>query len=953
MARANIIQTNFTSGEVSPLMFGRVDVNKYFNGARKLQNMIVRPQGGAWRRSGTRFVKSTKTQASRSILQSFIFSDIQAYVLEFGDSYMRVYKDRGYVETAPASGVQVEIVTPWLAADLDQLYFTQSADVLYVAHPNYQTRKISRTSHTSWTISLYNPLDGPYLSIDQSGTRLQVLNIADTASLKQTVSGTGYTLVATGGTPFVIGNIGKYVEFRDVYNRWTLGVVTGFTDSTHVTIDIVPVTGIIYTSDTIDINAGNLRDVTGNKIFTTANVGCFIRLTATQDWRTVTAVVGSSPSTQATPSTLSIVTYNTATISLNLTGVPFVSGDIGKYIEYRDETLWKLALITGVAIGTNNATVDVVDQIFFPNIAANITFSSPNIVSDLSGIFAPRPGKSMYIRTSDTGLWYKLGTYANTTRWSATLVTLKSVNYPATTVVITNRSITALVSSTAPLFVSTDVGRWLRMQFGGQVCVLKITSFISETLVNVSMTSTSGDPDLVFDFPRDDTNADNIYNNGFADSFQLGAWSDTTGWPSVITFHEQRLMFFKTTTQPQTFWGTRSGDYENMAPTELDLTVVADNALNYTIASNKANPGIWMETGPVMLIGTAGAEHQLKATTLNSPITPTNIDTKEQTSFGSQATDRAHRIGSSVLFLQRGGNKLREMTYNFQIDAFESKDLNILAEHILRRGSGGFKSTFQKEPTIILWMILNSGTLAAMTYERDQDVVAWHSHVIGGPPTGAVVESICCVPSTTGAYDDVYMIVKRTINGSTARYVEYIETAFDTDNSGVTKTDMFFVDCGLTYSGSPATTISGLTHLVGETVQVFADGIYVGTKVVSGGGTITLTVAASKVHVGYQSSAIIVTMDPEGGSQAGTSQGKMKRISLLTARVKDTMPFKHGPSETQLIRINQEDFTDIKTGDVRFSLDQGFDITASFCIVQNEPVALNVTALMPQLNTNE
>jgi len=809
MARANVIQTNFTSGEVSPLMYGRVDVNKYFNGARKLQNMIVRPQGGAWRRSGTRFVKAAKLSNAHSILQSFIFSDIQTYVLEFGASYMRVYKDRGYIETSPGSGVQVEISTPWAAADLDQLYFIQSADVLYVSHPSYQTRKITRTSHTAWTISLYSPTDGPYLVPDSSVARMTLSGITDSSNL----------FIQSGAAVFAAGDVGKYVEWKE-NGKWRFGVILTF-------------------------------------------------------------------------------------------------------------------------VNTKLVTVDQIDTVMDPNIAAEISFTSPNINSDLTGIFTTQD-KGKYIRTTTTGVWYHLTGYVGSSRMTATVVTtMYTYTYPTSTMVKHTRTISATLTATltGAAFTTNDVGRVIRLVYGVNVVVATITAFTSATVVSVTIDEVP---------PPDPENADNLYNNATADEHRYGGWY-VGNWPSINTFHEQRLFFGKTTLQPQTVWGSRSGDYENMAPTEDDLTVVADNAVNYTLASNKANPLCWMESGPVMLIGTAGAEHQMKATALNQPITPTNIDTKEQTSFGSQSTHRPHRIGSSVLYLQRGGNKLREMTYNFQIDAFESKDLNILAEHILRRGTGGFRSTFQKEPVIVVWMILNNGNLAAMTYERDQDVVAWSSHIIGG---SGIVESICCVPTTSGP-DDVYLMVKRTVNGSECHYVEYIENAFDTDVSGVVQSSMFFVDCGLSYSGSPATTISGLTHLVGETVQVLADGIYIGTKVVSGGGTITLTTAASKVHVGYKTTATIVTLDPEGGSQAGTSQGKVKRISVLTARLKDSMPFKHGPDEQHLTKINQSDFTALKTGDVRFTLDQGFGLSGSYVISQDEPVALNVTALMPQLNTNE
>src|SRR6266576_4350974 len=100
MGKANTIQSNFTAGEVSPLMYGRVDIGKYFNGAKTLQNIIVRLQGGALRRPGTRFVNSTKDSSKRSILRDFKFSDIQAYVLEFGEGYVRFYTNGGIVDIA-------------------------------------------------------------------------------------------------------------------------------------------------------------------------------------------------------------------------------------------------------------------------------------------------------------------------------------------------------------------------------------------------------------------------------------------------------------------------------------------------------------------------------------------------------------------------------------------------------------------------------------------------------------------------------------------------------------------------------------------------------------------------------------------------------------------------------------------------------------------------------------
>jgi len=384
-----------------------------------------------------------------------------------------------------------------------------------------------------------------------------------------------------------------------------------------------------------------------------------------------------------------------------------------------------------------------------------------------------------------------------------------------------------------------------------------------------------------------------------------------------------------------------------MSPTEPDLVVLADDAYTYTIASNQVNPVAWMETGPAMLIGTIGAEFQLKATALNEPITPSNVDMKEQTHWGSMR-DRPHRIGTAVLFSQRGGNRVREMTYEFTIDAFMSKDLNILAEHILKRGSGIYQSVFQQEPVIVGWYVLNDGTIATMTYERDQEVVAWSLQVLGG---GGIVESVTSVPSLTGGYDDVYLIVRRTINGSTKRYIERVEVDFDRDR-GDLPINMFYVDCGLSYMGSPVTTISGLEHLNGSTVQVLADGVFIGTRVVSS-GSITLARAASTVHVGFGSACRIVTLEPEGGSQAGTSQGKVKRTNIMSIRIKDTLPFKVGPAGGDLLPIVQEEFDQIKTGDIRITLEQANEMGIAYQFVQDEPVCMNILAIMPQTLINE
>ena len=144
------IQTNFTAGQISPRLHGRVDINKYKNGVKTQKNAYSLPHGGVVRRGGTRYIADVKTSSKKVRLVRFEFSITQAYIIEFGDLYCRFYKDNGQITSG---GSVVELATPYTEAQLFDLYFAQSADVLYVAHPTHYPRKITRTSDVSWSIA--------------------------------------------------------------------------------------------------------------------------------------------------------------------------------------------------------------------------------------------------------------------------------------------------------------------------------------------------------------------------------------------------------------------------------------------------------------------------------------------------------------------------------------------------------------------------------------------------------------------------------------------------------------------------------------------------------------------------------------------------------------------------------------------------------------------------------
>jgi hypothetical protein len=157
---ARPIQTNFTAGELSPRMRGRVDLEQYNNAAADLTNFIVLPQGGITRRPGTHFTTSVKVQASRARLVPFVVSDLTAYVLELGANYIRFNRNRGPV--LDTSGVPLELPTPYAVADLRSLRFAASADDCYITHGSHAPMKLARTSADTFTLATVAFANGPF-----------------------------------------------------------------------------------------------------------------------------------------------------------------------------------------------------------------------------------------------------------------------------------------------------------------------------------------------------------------------------------------------------------------------------------------------------------------------------------------------------------------------------------------------------------------------------------------------------------------------------------------------------------------------------------------------------------------------------------------------------------------------------------------------------------------------
>ena len=665
MARVSVQLTNFTAGELSPRLDGRNDLSKYPSGCKTLENFIVYPHGSAARRSGTQFISEVKTSANKTRLIPFEFSTTQTYILEFGNQYIRIYKDKGQVQSG---GSAVEVATPYLTAELFDIKFAQSADVMYIVHPNHATRKLSRTSHINWTLTTCNFTNGPFQDTNTSTTTL---------------------------TPSA-----------------TTGSVT--------------------------------------------------------------------------------------------------------------------------------------------------------------------------------------------------------------------------ITASANTFVSTDVDRLVRIGDG----IAKITGFTSATEVNA-------------------TTSTDFANTNASTNFSLGAFSTTTGFPSTVTFFEQRLVFAGTINQPQTIFFSKSGDYENM-DANIGGTISDSDAIIYTIASNQVNAIRFMTATRTLIIGTAGGEFSVSGGGADVAITPTNILIKKQSNHGAANLD-ALAVGNVTLFMQRARRKMRELAYNFDVDGYIAPDMTILAEHITEGGIT--QMAYQQEPNQIIWLVRGDGELIGFTYQREQQVTAWHRHIFGGAfgSGKAVCESVAVIPTDDTEYE-VYVIIKRTINGATKRYIEVLNT-FDfteTDN-----TTFNFLDSQLDYNGSATTTISGLSHLEGQTVSILADGATHADKVVSS-GSITLDRSATKVKVGLSYTSLLQTMRIDAGARDGTSQSKTKRIYEITIRLFESVGVEVGPDLNNLERIPFRSSANAMnqgitpfTGDKEVEFRGNYETDGFVFVRQTQPLPLTILSLYPRLITND
>lgn len=698
--------------------------------------------------------------------------------------------------------------------------------------------------------------------------------------------------------PFRAGLSGNYVlEFGDLYMRVhkKAGVVVNASQA---------ITAITKANPAVVTYSGADTFAAGDRVYITGVVG----MTEVNDTR-IFYRVGTVDTALNTFTLLDRDGNN-----VNSTGfTTYVSGgSINEIFELT--TPYVEADLESLRYTQNQDTLTITHQNYSPRDISRTSDIAWTITSYMKDAAAP-----------STTLIVNDGPYQATNTAATTLTPSGGAYATGDTPTVTASSTTGINADQG--FLTTDIGRLLAIDNAGARAWGEIVTRVSSTVVTVTVKG-------VTSFP---STAQTLWN--------LGAWSDTTGFPRLSTYFQQRQWFFSTKEELDRIDGSAINDFLGFAPDVDDA-----DAISIFLPLSEVNAIYWVTgSGPKLRIGTSSQIWSVWGGSDNIAITPTNIVARPEEKTASKAVQPID-LGNITLFLNTSGKKLYELFYSFEQDALVTRNLTILSEDRLGNPGditdlGVKKFTYQSTPFPYVWGIKHDGSLAGLTYARSEEVFGWTDHNIGG--TNVVVESLATL------YDDVediiFLIVKRTINGTTRRYVEKLDTLF----RGRVVEDAIFFDSSVKVEGTnlaatltlsavsgssvtatagsavfsstdvgrviKATTgraiitgytsttvitvkivetfltvsllsgewnisissVSGLKHLEGQTVRVLVNGGQLASDKTVSSGAISLGGQYNKVIVGLDYTKQFKLLRREGGSDLGTNLGSRVKISDL------------------------------------------------------------------------
>jgi hypothetical protein len=411
----------------------------------------------------------------------------------------------------------------------------------------------------------------------------------------------------------------------------------------------------------------------------------------------------------------------------------------------------------------------------------------------------------------------------------------------------------------------------------------------------------------------------------------MSAWCEKNGYPSAVGYFQQRMIFAGSTQYPQTVWMTKTGSYYDFG---VELPSTDEDAITLTIAASQVNPVRHILSLRSLLLMTSTSEWSIANS--DNAVTAATINMQVQSYRGSSNLPPL-AVGNMALVVQAKGRSVRDVGYDWSSDSFTGNDLCVLADHLFI-GKKIRDWDFAQSPFSIAWCVRSDGVLLGLTYMREHEVFAWHRH-----DTQGKFESVCVIDEDEE--DRTYFEVCRTINGQTRRYIEYFAP-----RDGVSLEDSVFLDSALSYSGAPAVTLSGLSHLEGMTVGVLADGSVHPDCIVKN-GSITLNHSASLVRVGLRYQSELKTLRLSGAD--GSLFGKKTLIRSVRILTRDSRGLWAGSDWEHLFELKQRSTEPygspiaLASGWFDIGIAASWTKEAQLCIRQSDPLPASILSIMP------
>lgn len=1050
MPRHTPIQHSFNGGEFSPRMLGRTDLEKYRAAARLIQNFNIIPQGGLVRRSGTRYVADAALEGSASRLHAFIFSDVQAYILEFSDRRLRMFVDEGLLlhqaltpinasEDVSTLTNQVTYVGHGYRNGDGPLLFTSTGTVPtgILATESYYIKLAKTVTFVAADVEKWNPdaivirdhdlqTDmGPY-RFQSSGTIPPGLLYdtdyyilyysADEIKLQANPGAGAITITGPGSGTHLLVPTPTYMrdKFRLSAGEGLPAVQIAAPGTGIHTITPQNPQPVVLTTPYAASELGALQFAQSADVLYIAHRNHAPRALSRFSIQgfsldAIDFIDGPylDENTDDTHTFLPAATTG-QNILLTSSKAIFKSTDVGRLVRILDDDTtndpaWGYAKIVSVnpnefgdadiyaeAMATTDAGADeIVTAAHGMNTGDHVRIfedpggTVPDGLTNLTNYYVRR--------VSSTRLAFFL-TKQNAIDDASRIALGPAVHIG--TVFITSAVINindhGFIGEEGPVTLTNEGGL---LPTGYTADTEYFIGFVDENNITLS-TSRGGVP-----FPADRANGGGLHTlqgstapsttcqidikrdfqrNAAVPEWRLGSWSGESGigFPRAVTFHEQRLWWAGSVKEPQKLWSSRTAQFTDYAPTgngaddisaagdgsvlAYSSAVHANNGITHEIGAAQVNVIQWLVGGRTLILGAANASWSAGASVASEGVTPTNFQVRQAGSHGS-APIVPVIVDDRVIYISDTLQKTFSLGYSFQSDNYLAEDMTLLADHI---SMGDLTAlAYSHEPNSTVWFVRGDGKLAALTLIRDQKIAGWTRHVLGG--TGVVVESVAVIPSPVGDassvgrvnrnHDQVWISVKRTVGGSTKRWVEFIEDVYESSD---TLEDAFFLDGASTYNAAPTATPGPFTHLAGETVDVLADGRQHLALTVSAAGVITLPEAASIVHAGYTSIAQLQSLRIALQDQMGDSQSNLGRIDHLVLRVDNSMAGEYGPSFLDLTQLDRllipadqlmDTVPPVYSGDIEIEFDGGWDAIGEIFIQCNEPLPFSVLAVLARL----